>query len=95
MSHPKIATRVEALQRAKDRAVVASSLSDRERVLTMLREFAETAQPCDSVKLRACELIGKSVGLFKDVIETKVHRTTDEILADIDQRLAADEESLH
>ena len=74
--------------------MVVSSLSDRERVLTMLREFAETAQPSDSAKIRACELIGKSIGLFKHVVETKVHRSPDEILADIDQRLTADEESL-
>jgi len=95
MSHPKIATRVESLQGAKDRAVLASNLSDRERVLAMLREFMETAQPSDSAKIRACELLGKSVGLFKHVVETKVHRSTDEILADINQRLAKNEESLH
>jgi hypothetical protein len=94
MSHPKIATRVESLQRAKDRAVVASSLSDRERVLDKLRYLMDHAVPSDSIKVRACEMIGKSIGLFKDVIETKVHRTPDEILAEIDQRLAIDEESL-
>ena len=94
MSHPKITTRVEALQRAKDRAVVASSLSDRERVLEQLREFMDHAKPSDSVKLRACEMLGKSVGLFKEVIETKVHRSPEEILAEIDRRLAIDEESL-
>jgi hypothetical protein len=93
-SNPKIATRVESLQGAKDRAVVASSLSDRERVLEQLRHFVDHAVPSDSVKLRACEMLGKSVGLFKDIVETKVHRTPDEILADIDRRLAADEESL-
>ena len=95
MSHPKIATRVEALQRAKDRAVVASSLSDREQVLEMLRHFMNHAVPSDSVKLRACEMLGKSVGLFKDVVETKVHRSPEEILAEIDRRLGGDEESLH
>jgi len=95
MSHPKIATRVEALQRVKDRAVVASILSDRERVLEQLRHFMDHAVPSDSVKLRACEMLGKSVGLFKEVIETKVHRSTEELLADIDRRLAEDEESLH
>ena len=95
MSHPKIATRVESLQRAKDRAVVVSSLCDRERVLEQLRHFMDHAVPSDRVKLRACEMLGKSVGLFKDVIETKVHRSPEEVLAEIDRRLAEDEESLH
>ena len=95
MSHPKVTTRVEALQRARDRAVIASSLSDRERVLEQLRHFADHAKPSDSVRLRACEMLGKSVGLFKDVIETVEHRSPEEILAEIDRRLAADEESLH
>ena len=95
MSHPKVATRVESLQRTKDRAVVAASLNDRERVLEQLRHFMDHAVPSDSVKLRACEMLGKSIGLFKDVVETKVYRSPDEILADIDRRLAIDEESLH
>ena len=95
MSDPKIAARVESLQRVKDRAVLASNLSDRERVLSMLREFMETAKPSDSAKIRACELLGKSIGLFNHVAETKVDRSTEEILADINQRLAKDNESLH
>ena len=95
MANPKITLRCEALQSAKDRAVVASSLSDRERVLEQLRHFMDHAAPSDSVKLRACEMLGKSVGLFKDVVLTKVQRSPEEILAEIDRRLAADEESLH
>ena len=95
MSDPKIAARVESVQRVKDCVVLASNLSDRERVLAMLREFMETAQPSDSAKIRACELLGKSIGLLKHVVETKIHRSTEEILADINQRLAKDNESLH
>jgi len=95
MAHPKVALRVEGLQRAKDGAVIASSISDRERVLEQLRHLMDHAVPGDSAKLRACELLGKSVGLFKEVIETKVYRSPEDILADIDRLLAADEESLH
>ena len=46
MTDPKIATRVERLQRAKDRAVVASSLSDRERVLNVLRDLLKKCIRC-------------------------------------------------
>jgi phage terminase small subunit len=91
MATPKIATRVEALQRAKDRAVVAASLSDRERVLTKLRDMMDTEEggPVVMAQIRAAELLGKSVGLFKDVVETKPQRSADEIRAELEERLAA------
>jgi hypothetical protein len=89
MSRPKITTRVEALQRAKDRAVVASAISDRERVLDKLRYFLDHAEPSDGSKIRAAELLGKSVGLFKGVVEIKQLRSADEIKAEIEERLAA------
>ena len=68
MANPKVTARVEWLQRQKDRAVIASSLSDRERVLDKLRYFMDHAGPGDGTKIRAAELLGKSVGLFKDVV---------------------------
>ena len=91
MANPKITARVEVLQRAKDRAVVASGLSDRERVLTKLREIADNAEgtPAENTTLRACDLLGKTVGLYKDVVETVVQRTPAEIQAEIRDRLAA------
>ena len=96
MATPKIATRVEALQRAKDRAVVASSLSDRERVLSKLRDMMDTTEggPAVTAQLRAAELLGKSVGLFKDVVETTRVRSSDEVRAELERMLdAATEDS--
>ena len=91
MADPKVTTRVEAMQRAKDRAVVASSLSDRERVLTKLRYLADNATGAagEAGMLRAADLLGKSVGLFKDVVLTKPVRTPEEIDAEIRMRLDA------
>ncbi len=88
MSNPMVTQRVERLQHQKDRAVVASSLSDRERVLTKLRDMMESSKT-ESAQLRAAELLGKSVGLFKDVqvVETD-ERTPEEIAAYIRQRIA-------
>jgi hypothetical protein len=42
MARDKIRTRFEALIRQKERGILASSLSDRERVLTKLRDLIET-----------------------------------------------------
>ena len=96
MADPKIATRVERLQRAKDRAVIASSLSDRERVLNVLRDLLDNATGAagEASMLRAADLLGKSVGLFKDVVITKQVRTPEEIEAEIEERLAAAEDGL-
>ena len=88
MSNPMVSQRVQRLQRQRDRAVVASSLTDRERVLEKLRHFMDHAEPGDGAKVRATELLGKSVGLFKDVVETKQVRTVEEVEQEIQQRLA-------
>jgi len=90
MSNPMITTRIEVLNRAKDRAVVASVVSDRERVLTKLRALLDNPDgtPAEQIMLRATDLLGKSVGLYKDVVETVVHRTPEEIEAELAEILA-------
>ena len=62
MSNPMITQRVERLQRQKDRAVVASSVSDRDRVLTKLRDLMDSAKT-ESVQLGAAVALGASVAL--------------------------------
>ena len=91
MANPKITARVERLQRQKDRAVIAASLSVRKRVLDKLLHLMDHAVPSDSAKLRAAELLGKSIGLFKDV-QVQVQedpRTADELQAELKERLSA------
>ena len=91
MTHPDVASTIKTLKGRIEAACAASAVSDREIVLAKLRLMVESALPSDSMKIRAAELLGRSVGLFKDVIETKEHRTAEEILADIDARLESDE----
>ena len=85
MSNPDIAQRVEVLIAARERAIQASGLSDREKVLGKLRTWMDTAEGADSMKIRSAELLGKSVGLFKDVVEQKQETTS----ADIEAKLQA------
>jgi hypothetical protein len=40
-----------------------------------------------SNQLRAAELLGKSVGLFKEVLETTDSRSSEELLAELDAML--------
>ena len=81
MSNPVIEARVERLIRDRERGMLASALSDKERVLRKLRDTmdAPDVTQADSIRLRAAELLGKTVGLFRDVVETTEHKTAAQI----------------
>ena len=87
MSNPDITLLAESIQGQNERAVIVSSLSDRERVLTALRDFMVNADT-DSAKIRATELLGKTCALFTDVVETKEQRTPEEIKAELQTLMA-------
>jgi len=62
-------------------------LSDRERVLEKLRHLLDNAQT-ESSQLRAAELLGKSVGMFKDVkVEEPPQKSSEELLAELRTKL--------
>ena len=84
MARADIKARVDALIAQRERSILASSLSDRERVLSKLRQWTDSAEPADGNKIRAAELLGKSVGLFRDVVETSESRSSDELLAELE-----------
>jgi len=88
MAHPDITVTVERLIAVKERALLASGLSDRDRVLEKLRAWIDNAEPTDSNKLRAAELLGKSVGMFKEVTETvTIDRDSDSVAMELERRL--------
>ena len=87
MARTDIRARVDALVAQRERSILASSLSDRERVLSRLRQGTDTAEPADGNKIRAAELLGKSVGLFRDVVETSEGKTSDELLSELEAML--------
>jgi len=89
MARADIKARVDGLIAQRERSILASSLSDKERVLDKLRHWMDHAESGDSNKLRASELLGRSVGLFKDVIETSESRSSDELLADLEAMIEA------
>lgn len=65
----RITARIEYLIHLKEQALIRSSTSLKQKVLLKLEHFMDNATTADTAKLRAAELLGKSVGLFKDVIE--------------------------
>jgi hypothetical protein len=88
VSNPLITTRIEGLNRTKDRAVVASAVSDKELVLTELRWFVKEADT-DSNKIRATEILGRTIpGLFKGEEPAAPERTAAEIETELSDYLA-------
>lgn len=87
MAEAKIRARVEALVQVREKAILRSAVADREAVLAKLRDWLDSATKDDLAKIRAAELLGKSVGLFKDVVETAPARTVAELEAELEERL--------
>jgi len=89
MARDEIRSRVDSIMAAKDRAVAASALSDRDKVLSKLRFWLDGGVT-DSNQLRAAELLGKASGVFTDQVSiTSNERAPAEVAAEIERRLAA------
>ena len=88
VANPKIALSLhKAIQRKEDVAV-ASSLRTRNYVLERLMSESKEADS-DSTRVRALELLGKTVSLFNDTIEIKETRDSDDIEAEIEEKIIA------
>ena len=87
-ANPHVTLMVQQLRASNEVAERAAALSDRDRVLERLRAWMDHAEATDGNKIRAAELLGKSVGLFKDVtISSDSERSSNEVAAEIEQRL--------
>lgn len=89
MAKDEIRSRVDSIVASKERAVAASALSDRDKVLSKLRFWLDGGVT-DSNQLRAAELLGKASGVFTDQVSiTSTERAPAEVAAEIERRLAA------
>lgn len=87
-ANPNVSLLVEKLRGEMAASERLLALSDRDRVLDKLRTWMDNADPADGNKLRAAELLGKSVGLFKDVTITgDAERSSNEVAAEIERKL--------
>jgi len=90
MAQDKIRARVDALVALREQALIRSAVDTKVKVLRKLEEFMESAEPSDAVKLRATELLGKSIGLFREVLEdgrTNREASSEELEAQLEERL--------
>ena len=87
VANPKIALSIQKAIKRKETSAVASSLRTRNYVIEGLYKESKEAE-ADASRVRAYELLGKSIGLFSDVIETKENRPSEQIEVEIEERLA-------
>ena len=80
---------VDALMGERMRLIETRGVSDREKVVTLLRKFAEDEARPDHVRLRAVELWGKTCGAFVEVIEDRRERPAANVALELERRLGA------
>lgn len=86
-SHPKVSARIEELKQEAERMRQVAAIGREEAILQRLEHEAMTAKT-DSARIRALELLGRHIGMFKDQIEVEhVERSAEQIEADIVARL--------
>ena len=88
VANPKIAISIQRAIAKKEQSAVASSIRTRNYVIDQLYKESKESDS-DSARIRALELLGKSVSLFSDVVETKEARSSEEVEADIEERIQA------
>ena len=89
-ANPDITMMVTRLRDNNERSAQASQVNDKQKVLDLLRKLMDEAEPNDTNRLRAAQLLGQTIGLFKDVIETSSNdRDSTEVASEIERRLAA------
>ena len=102
MRRTHIRARVEALIQSRESKIQAKNLGDREYLTDLLRtwtvgvkehtcpvtgEVTTTGESATTAQLRAAEMLGRSIGMFKDVVIDEPRRSPQEIEAALIQRL--------
>ena len=85
----KVRARVDALIGERMRLIETRGVSDRAKVVGLLRQFAEDDARPDHVRLRAVELWGKTCGAFAEVIEDRRERPAAAVASELERRLGA------
>jgi hypothetical protein len=88
MAHPKISLSITKGFERRETNAVASTTRTRSYVLEQLMRESKEADS-DSTRVRALELLGKTVNLFSDTLEIKESRTSDDIESEIEQKIEA------
>ena len=86
--HPKVSARIVELEAEKEARQRVQALSREDKILNELEDIAFGSTNA-MARLRALELLGKTVGLFKPKEVREQTRTAEEIKSSIELKLAA------
>ena len=88
-SDQRVAQCMEALAAVRRRQSEATTVSDRDMLVTLLRKWSKGDESATSSQLRAAELLGKACGLYRDVVEDHRERPASLVAAELEARLAS------
>lgn len=80
---------MQALAERRRRISEVTTTSDRDMLVTLLRQWSRGEAPATHSQLRAAELLGKACGLYRDVVEDHRERPSQLVAAELEARLAA------
>ena len=86
VASPKIALSIRDAIERKEQSLTASALRTKNYVVERLFRESQDA-PSDASRVRALELLGKTVAMFSDVVEERGVRETADIERDIEAKL--------
>ncbi len=86
--HPKVSARIVELEAEKEARQRVQALSREDRILNELEDIAFGSTNA-MARLKALELLGKTVGLFKPKEVPEQTKTADELKSAIELKLAA------
>ena len=87
MDNPKVAQRVNSIQQAIEEKTLHDQARLRRLILERLHQEATTAES-DSARIRALQLVGKSIAMFTDRVEQDdTHRSSEDIERELVDKL--------
>ena len=90
MAKPEVRALIKELQEESRVATTQALIASKEEVLMRITRYMRAAEPGDSTRLRAAELMGKHYGLFTEVVTVEpAPRTSAMIRAELIKRLEA------
>ncbi len=88
MKNPNVTTMVKQMQDQADAVVIQRCVATKQEVLETLTNCMHKAEPGDSVRVRAAELMGKHYGLFTEkVVSDTEYLSPEELTERIRQKL--------
>ena len=83
---PNIALRVASKRASLTRSRETAEINTRQKVLDTLHELLDhaTGERGEQTRIAAARLLGETQGMYKSTVEQTIKRSSDEILADLD-----------